>query len=138
MPSFFINDEYNFRWQIGSSTNGLNKLPIRSAVRQEYCDITGVLPSSLSAHGSSGLLTYSFWSTSLGSTEFEPLSICGWDLDAQSGIVIPSLYLTKISSGQYGIKFKLHNAVDSTRNINSLRVYYLSFLKSDSSGIYVS
>lgn len=135
MGNFYIQDDYNCRWKVGDFNNGLNKLPIYDTM--VIRSWTVYVPSSLTSHGSTGLLTDTIPLYVSGNDYFKPISLVGWDLDAQSGIVIPSLFLsTPSSDGARTIKYKLHNAIDSTRNITSLTVYILHVLASVENGIY--
>lgn len=134
MSNFYLSDDYNLRWKIGDSNNSLNLLPISECFYTFSVDVQ--VPSSLSSHGSSGLLEDGTPSIVQSNRYYQPISILGWDLDAQSGIVIPSLYLLRGTGYGARIKYKLHNTIDSTRNINRLTVYLLCALKSVDGGIY--
>lgn len=133
MLNFYVQDDYNCRWKIGDNGNSLNCLPISEAIYIQSWSVS--VPSSLSAHGSTGLLSEAVNFIGSGNKIYKPMSIAGWDLDAQSGIVIPSLFIVPYTSSST-IRYKLHNAIDSTRNINSLTIYMYCALMSVNGGIY--
>lgn len=124
MSFFFISDNANFKWKIGSDSTGLTSLPIYEACKIQ---IHNVINSSTTINANS-TKEFEFDSSIVTSTigEYHPYLISGFDLTADVGIYIQKIY---VEAGSKLIKVRLANMSSSNKSASRLAVRVVYHLK---------
>lgn len=125
MSFFFLLDNANFKWKIGSDSTGLPGLPIYEACKIQ---IHNVINSSTTINANS-TKEFEFDSGTVTSTsgEYHPFLISGFDLTAEIGVYIQKMY---VEAGSKLIKVRLANMSSSNKNVSRLAirvVYHLRY-----------
>lgn len=130
MPNFYLKDDSNFKYKVGSDSDGINGLPIFNALKVYKFDLMGGGSATISSHQTSDIYqTFYPQSGSLG--EYHPIAIVGIDVSMAYYCNIAKFYMEYNNDGSAKVSVRIANAGSGSYTVSRLYAHVLCALRTN-------
>lgn len=130
MPNFYLKDDTGFKYKVGDTSGGFNRLPIYNTLKVFQFDLMGGGSVSISSHQTADIYqTASVQYSDHG--DLYPVAIIGIDVSMAYYCNIAKFYMEYNSDGSAKVNVRIANTSSSSYTLNRLYAHVLYALRTN-------